>query len=369
MRREWTKEPAVSPGDVDPWFERIAWENVDWTAIAAMPHCTLFQTRAWLEFLADSKGGEPVVAVLRDGTRDLGYFTGMLVQKMRMRVLGSPLPGWTTPYMGFNLEAGVDRRLAADALVEFAFRELRCLHLELRDRWLSEVDVEGLGFARRADVGFDERTFEIDLTLREEMLLARMSSACRRCIHKAEKVGVQIEEACDPEFADEYYAQLSEVFARQGLVPTYDVDRVKALIRALGPSGSLLLLRARDQSGRCIATGIFPGSHDTAYFWGGASWRAHQGNRPNEALQWYAIRYWKQRGMLRYDLGGYAEYKQKYGGQEITVPGFRRSTFRIISAARTFMPMGMRAKQTVHGRARRGLERIGVAIPGQSSNA
>src|SRR5436189_3057502 len=99
-----------------------------------------------------------------------------------------------------------------------------------------------------------------------------MTSACRRCIRKAKKVGVTIEEADDPEFADDYYAQLRDVFAKQSLVPTYGVDRVQALIAHLHPTGRLLLLRARGPDGASIATGIFPAMNGSMYFWGGASW-------------------------------------------------------------------------------------------------
>jgi hypothetical protein len=91
------------------------------------------------------------------------------------------------------------------------------------------------------------------------------------------------------------------------------------------------------------------------FFWGGASRRDGQHLRPNEALHWYAIRYWKQRGATRYDLGGFMDYKRKYGGEEVAIPGFRRSRYALISLARTALPTGMRAKQTVLGGASRGL--------------
>ena len=73
-------------------------------------------------------------------------------------------------------------------------------------------------------------------------------------------MGVVVEEARDDAFADDYYAQLVEVFANQGLTPTYNVARVRLLIKHLLPTGCLLLLRARDPERRCIATGIFLGN-------------------------------------------------------------------------------------------------------------
>src|SRR5919197_146454 len=96
----------------------------------------------------------------------------------------------------------------------------------------------------------------------------------------------------------------------------------------------LLLLRARDATGRCIATGIFPAMNEMMYFWGGASWRDAQPLRPNELVQWYAVNYWKKRGIRRYDMGGGGEYKKKYGGTEIAVPWFRKSKYDTISSLR-----------------------------------
>ena len=55
--------------------------------------------------------------------------------------------------------------------------------------------------------------FEVDLRRAEHELFARMTSACRRCVRKAENKGVSVEAAHDLEFADEYYAQLQDVFA------------------------------------------------------------------------------------------------------------------------------------------------------------
>jgi hypothetical protein len=71
-----------------------------------------------------------------------------------------------------------------------------------------------------------------------------MSSACRRATRKSDKEGVRVEEAHGIGFADEYFPQLEDVFAKQSLRPPYGVERVRELIRCLEPSGNLLLVRA-----------------------------------------------------------------------------------------------------------------------------
>jgi len=103
--------------------------------------------------------------------------------------------------MGLPLSPGVDRPLAVQALIEFAFQDLRCVHLEMMDRNLTVSDVGGLGVRHRV-----YRGFEIDLTGNEDELFSNMTSACRRCVRKAEKEGVLVEEAHDLEFPDDNYA-------------------------------------------------------------------------------------------------------------------------------------------------------------------
>jgi hypothetical protein len=212
------------------------------------------------------------------------------------------------------------------------------------DRNLSSGDLDGLDVPCRM-----YRGFEIDLTRDENELFANMTSACRRCIRKAEKEGIIVEVAHGLEFADEYYAQLEDVFAKQLLVPTYNVERVRQLITHVHPTGHLLLLRARDQNGRGVATGIFPHMNGVLYFWGGASWRKHQHLRPNEAIQWAAMKIGKQNGLHTYDMGGGGEYKRKYGGSEIEVPWFRKSKYPWVQYMRDMAEQSHRVGHRVFG--------------------
>lgn len=322
-------------------------DDVDWERLDAFADRNVFQTRDWLAFVAATQQASPLVAEVRDGSTTVGYFTGSVIRRFGVRILGSPFPGWTTWYMGFNLEEGVPRRAAVEALVPFAFSDLGCMHLELRDRALTLDDVDGLGFEYTP-----KTVFEVDLSRPEDEIFSGMTSACRRCIRKAAKVGVQIEEAHDDEFAKEYYEQLVDVYAKQALVPSYGEDRVRDLIRFLHPTGRLLLLRAQKADGQTIATGIFPAMNDAMYFWGGASWREHQIHRPNEALMWHAMRHWRERGVVACDLGGGAEYKKKYGVQESGVHFFRKSRYGVASRARNAAKAAFRLRQAVAGRSR-----------------
>ena len=308
---------------------------------------TIFQTEPWIKFLEETQAAEPVFAHVLSGRRVIGRFVGLLITKLGIRILGSPMRGWTTSYMGLCLEEDVDRLAALRALTEFAVDELRCMHLELFDRHLSFAAMDDGGYRF-----FSQTGFEIDLGKSDEQLLAGMTQGCRRNIRKAQRAGVQVEVAKDGAFVSDYCKQLKDVFARQGLVPPYNEDRVASLMRNILPTGNLLLLRALDPYGKCIATGIYPAGNTTMYFWGGASWREHHHLRPNQMLHWAAMMYWKARGMKSYDMGGGGAYKKQYGGREIAVPWVMASKYPALHLLRNCARTAWRIRQRTSGLAR-----------------
>jgi hypothetical protein len=329
-------------------LRRIPLNEVPWAALDEYADRVIFQTREWIEFIAASQRATPVVAeVLQEG-RVIGYFTGLTIRRWGIPILGSSFPGWSTPYIGFNLPPGFDRARALEALDRFAFHDLGVLHYEVSDRAFRREDGMILGLEE-----FPYESYQTDLTRSEDELFMAMESACRRCIRKADKAGVVIEEAHDIHFAADYHAQLVDVFAKQGRVPTYGVDRVKLLLRHMLPTGRLLALRAISPEGKCIATGIYVGSNDIAYFWGNASWRSEQHWRPNEALHWHAIRYWKARGIATFDWGGLGNYKKKYGVEPRLVPWFFRSRYRALARLRNEARRLFYRSRRLIGRVRR----------------
>jgi CelD/BcsL family acetyltransferase involved in cellulose biosynthesis len=322
-------------------LHRVQPDAALWADRATYPDRLIFHTPEWLRFVAESQRAEPLLATVTDAGEVVGHYTGLLSRRFGMRILGSPMAGWTTSYLGFNLRADVSRRAALSALMPFAFGEAGAAHLEIRDRGLTTADLGGLGLR------WDEApTAVISLIPSEDDLFGAMAGACRRNIRKAAKSGVTVEEAsADPAFADEFYDQLRDVFAKQNLVPTYSVERVRSLIRHLGPAGRVLLLRARDPEGRCIATAVLPWYHRTMYFWGGASYREHQHLRPNETLIWYALRWARERGVTEFDFVGGNSYKSKYGTTEVPVPWARRSRSPLVAHLRDAAKQGFALKQ------------------------
>lgn len=350
--------------------ERVPLPEVPWAELDRRPDRTVFQTLPWLDFLAETQGAEPVVAQVRSGGDVVGWFTGAIVRYGGVRFLGSPLKGWTTSYMGFNLDDPSCSAPAMTALRTFAFRDLGCLHLELLDRHTDVPrDDPPPGYRAWRLSGVEAR---IDLS--DDDLLGRMTKNGRRDVRRALRNGIVVEEVdpiAQPGFASEYYEQVSEAFAKRSLAPTYSVDRVEAMIRHLHPSGNVVLLRARDPDGRPVATGLFPGlAGAAAVFWMGGSRRESQHLLPNEALMWTALRTWRDRGAVTFDFGGGGKYKHKYGGQPAVVPWFRASRWEVLEHARTGVQRMVRLSQRRAGRTLTSSSGDGgSASPGDSVSA
>ncbi len=310
-------------------WKQLPLSSINWSHLDSFSDRTFSQTKKWLEFLQKITRGEIIICSLNDETTVKGYFTGIRFKKFALPILGSPFPGWTTPYMGFNLSPEIPRRNALQSFESFAFSELGVQHLEINDRFLTREETEGLGYRYRSFF-----CYLTDLSPSEDMLFKKMKSSCQRCIRKANKEGVFIEEAPKEGFADIYYEQLIDVFKKQGLRPTYSKERVQAVIDHYYDSGNMLLLRAINKNKKIIATAIYTGINQFSYFWGNASLREYQNVRPNEALHWHALKYWKSRGMRWHDWGGEGEYKKKYGVTPFEQSWFYKSKYPFIHVAR-----------------------------------
>ncbi len=312
---------------------------------ATLPARTIYQNPEWMEFVAETQQATPLVAELHDGNRNVGYFTGLTFRRFGLKVLGSPFPGWSTSYMGFLLQEGVPRRAAIETLTHLAFRELGCSYLEYMDRSCPVAEARNLGYEYNLYT-----SYEVDLRPDKKQILANMAHEKRTNLRRAQKNGLQVEEASDPQFADEYYAQHCEVFHRQSLTPTYSLERVRSLIKHMLPTGNLLLLRVRDLEGRCIATNISLGEGARAYMWGAASLRQYQILRPNELIFWRAFQYWKDRGAEFIDLTGNSDYKARYGAYQIHLPWIHKSKYPLLTQLRDSARQLMRVKQRLSGR-------------------
>jgi CelD/BcsL family acetyltransferase involved in cellulose biosynthesis len=318
-------------------FEQVPLANVPWAELDGFADRTVHQTREWLAFLTETQAAQPVVLQIFSSGEAVGWFTGAVVKKFGLKILGSPMRGWTTAHMGFNL---VDDALIASAVValaKFATQSLNCVHVEVLDRRCTS-GVVPQGFRSTPLNGL-----VVGLQVDDEQLLLGMTKNGRRDVRKSLRSGVIVEEVDpkDPEFVAEYFAQVSQAFARRGLRPTYPQSRVQSMVDHLHPPGHLLLLRVRVPTGETAATGIFAGlAQGTASFTLQASDSEFHEWMPNEIMVFEALRAWRDRGAVSFDfggreIGGPQDFKRKFGGTDLTTQWLRYSKYPSLEVARS----------------------------------
>ena len=59
------------------------WEKV----LVKFPDAEVFQTSDWIRFIAESHGAKPVIALLYDGSEEVGYFAGLCVHRFGIKIL------------------------------------------------------------------------------------------------------------------------------------------------------------------------------------------------------------------------------------------------------------------------------------------
>lgn len=292
----------------------ISADALDTAEYMSLPGKSVFTTPQWLSFIREDSGVEPVYLRITKAGALVGYFTAMIQISFGFRIIASPFAGWSTCYMGFDLaDPAVDKLDLIPCVADYLFKVKKAHLIEIADRDITVESAEARGY--RTSVS---DTLELRIDRTDEELFKVFKVDCRNFIRQFERRGATLEFAePDDTFAQEYYTQLQDVFAKQGLVPTYSLEKVKCLLRNLRNSGNLLCLRVRDPEGSCIATSIFPGYNGKFFFWGGASYRSGQHYRPNEYMLWTAIRYWRDKGFTMFDMVGVRDYKRKFGSHEV----------------------------------------------------
>jgi CelD/BcsL family acetyltransferase involved in cellulose biosynthesis len=271
----------------------------------------LFHRRAWLDYLAASRGLDIRLWAIRDGDRTAGYFCGGVLKKGPFRILGSPLKGWGTNVMGPVADSDLDPPAFLQALDDLAPRE-RLAMIEIESPLLTDDCMSRFGYEP-----VSQPTYIVALTPGQpQKMWERIDRKSSRYeINKAKRCRLVVEEASDDGFADEFYDQFVEVLARKHLFPPYDRNSPRLLLRFLRDRDLLFALRVREPGGKVIATGIFPHDGETVYFWGGASRIADWSYSPNDLLQWTLMETAAARGLRTYNMCGFGNFKRKFGGE------------------------------------------------------
>jgi len=314
-------------------------------AIARFDSRHLFHQSAWLNFLQETQKGRIVrFRIVNDGKEE-GYFAGLIVRKGPFRILGSPLRGWMTDYMGPIVNRGFDTEKFADAL-DALCRKRHIHHVQICNPFLEQEVMSKKGFTVS-----EATTYLVPLSRDEDGMWQQLDrKSCRQSINKAKREGLIVEEVDERDtasFIDEFYSELREVFARQGLVPTYDIERVRSFYRNLRRD-QILSLQVR-HGDHVIATAIFPHDDRCVYGFGFASRKRFQVLRPNDLLIWTIMTHAARRGIQLLDLTGKGSFKPKFGSEKVAVHNYMKSYSLLAKFGREAYRSFFYAKQKIKG--------------------
>lgn len=301
-------------------FEEISIEDINEEDFYVYSKKSVLTSKEWLSFIREDSKVTPIILKILERNTIIGFFSAFRTKKMGVCIIGSPFPGWSTPYMGLDVEGSNKKVEIIPELVDYLKRNYNALYIQIADREISLEDAERLSKIPGYTIG-KVGTLELNIDLDDEHLYKQMKTDCRNFIKQFERRGAKIVMAePNEEFAMDYYKQLEDVFAKQKLVPTYTVEKVKCLLKNLSVNHRVLCLRVLSPEEKCIATGIFPGFNKKMFFWGGASYREYQQYRPNEYMIYTAMKYWRDHGCTTFDMVGIRKYKLKFGSKEIYYP-------------------------------------------------
>lgn len=288
----------LSPGELATWDERIAdYESTQ-----------LFHRQGWLDYLASSRGLKIHQWAVRESGRTVGYFCAGSFKKGPFLILGSPLKGWATNFMGPVVNSDYDQDAFLSAVDELCARE-GIAALEIENPLLSDEPMSSHGCEFVA-----QPTYIVELALDTDRMWRRIDLKSRQKVRKAQRAGLAAKECSDSSMTDEYFDQFVEVLARKGLSPPHDRNSPRLLFEHLYPKGLLFAVQILDPDGRPIASGLFPHDHKTIYYWGGASRMGGWSYSPNDLLQWTVMEWAAQHGLTVYNMCGYGYFKSKFGG-------------------------------------------------------
>jgi CelD/BcsL family acetyltransferase involved in cellulose biosynthesis len=291
--------------------DEARWEKF----LAGRPDALIFHHPAWLEALRAAQGYDAVVLghLDRDGALDgvlplmsrRGWATGRRLISLPHTPVAGPLA----------VDDGVNAALASAALERSRADGAR-LELKTREGVLDGVDGELGGIPWST-------TFALSLPGSADAVRfgnSRNHGRIKWSVGKAAKAGVELREASSEQDLRRWHA-LYLATMRSHAVPPRPYRFFAALWTYLRPRGFLRLLLA-EQGGELLAGSVLLMFGSTVFYAFNGRRREALNLRPNDLIQWHAIRDAADAGYARYDFGevesdqrSLADFKSKWGAR------------------------------------------------------
>ncbi|WP_455630006.1 GNAT family N-acetyltransferase [Parabacteroides sp.] len=310
----------------------ILLKDIPWAEIESCVDANVFKCQCWNNFLIRTLSLKPFVVQISKDSKCIGYFVGYKFKKFGITIIGSPFEGWTTSYQGISAKSDISREERVEIYKELSVYSLKyCQLFQFADWSLDFQDINNVfRFVERIE------SYWLDISPNIDTLFKCFKQkSCQYSIHKAQKLGVIVRKPQKVnEFAKEYYAQLIDVFAKQGIKPTYGIDRAESILEELDSDKVIALEARHPDTNECMATIIFVLHNKVAFYWGASSYRKYQKYCPNELLMFEAIKLMKDKGVEILEMEGIRPYKEKYNPTRYAKPKIIECKYPILIKAK-----------------------------------
>ena len=237
------------------------------------------------------------------------------------------------PLLDWKNKASVKK--AFEKIKEIAKRE-KCIFVRIRPQLLATAEnlklLEELELKKSPMHLAAEHTVIIDLTKKEDELLANMRRQTRYEVRRAEKQGIKVTKDNSEEIFKEFHQVQSETAKRQGFIPP-NLKTLLAEKEAFGDNIQIYVAETKD--GEKIAYGMMICSGKEADYYEAASTGLNRKLPGAYALLWQAMRDFKAASYERFNLWGIAPAGQpnhRYAGVTTFKTGFGGEVVEFVPA-------------------------------------
>ena len=290
---------------------------------------TVFHETSWHDHLLSiHKKSRIEYFSINEKNTIIGFFCCMVVKKFGLKIMGSPLGGTGTNYMGPVVNKDFNQDKLIDSIVRIC-KKFGIAHLEICNDFLSPHVM-----SRNEFNIYNDCTHKLKIAETKEEAFNNLKSTCRNRIKKALKNNLSVEVTGSSSIIEHFYEQFKEVYGKQGMAAPFGISRIKSLYNSLYDRRRLLTVWVRNNN-EVIATGLFPYDENAIYFWGAASWLKYQKLCPNEILHWNVIKFAVEKNIKEYNMcGGGSQFKNKFGGTDVDYLHYSKSLFPMLNSFR-----------------------------------
>ena len=302
---------------------RVTESDEEWQELlAGRPDALLYHCLPWLRFQVRSFGYQLILLVGHHNGQVAALLPLLMTQKGPLRVAASP--------------KGLDYLMLGPLADEPLFGEV----LDGYEAWAKSHGVDYTSMAWTGDIDrnlAESRNYSwerhincvIDLAGGEEAVFSRMNSECRRRIRQSQKTGVEIIEGDMSSWFEQYVRLSGQIFDRSNKNTILTEAVLADLVRTIEQIGPVLSIRA-EVDGQVAGMYIGAGWRDTFYALDTVWDRKFHRCSPNNAMNWYALKWSCQQGFRRFDLGGgrisnLRKFKAGLGAELVTYSNIQKA--------------------------------------------